>query len=598
MAKPSLLWLLATLCAASIGAQPLQRTLDSLRREIAVSPAGRFVPLAFALADTYMEVDRYDSAQHWLNRIAERLPLKEPSLPNYYLSSRQAEVYYYNGLQRLGLQESQRSLSMAQALNDSLLLADSHNFIGLFLINLDSPQNALPHFHEGIRYVRQPPHAPQYLSLSKPHHLWGNLGEAYEKLQRFDSAQWASRASLRLATEINWQRGVAVAHTNLGSVYAKTGHPDSALHHYTHAVAAAQTGGDFDVELLAYGGLATAEDNRQHPAEAVAWLQKGFDLIDRHALVNDLFLGQFLDAAVAVYRHANLKEPLAKALQQKAQLLAGQMANNNLQINAILNAGLANERRLLQLQVREAEQQREIANTRLYLLAALLVALAAGFVFYRYKTRQKLRLVRLQAKISQDLHDDVGSSVSSLQVYSAVADKLLETEPAKAQEMLRRIGRETTAVLENISDIVWSMKPSEEQPIETRIKNFAASVLGAAEIEFSVTVDEGVDASVRTIEARRNLLLLVKEAVNNAVKHSRATQVTVTVRRQATQVEVTVCDNGVGFVTGGVRNGGNGLAHMRRRTAESGGEFRLDAGPGKGTRITALFPLTKIGDGR
>ena len=129
--------------AVFVRGQSPSRIIDSL---VAITddnlPVDRYVSHCFTIADNYMEIDHYDSAQLWLNRIAEKLPLKQPSVANYFLSTRQAEVYYYNGLQRLGLQESQRSLSIAQSLHDSLLLADSYNFIGLFYINLDSTMQA------------------------------------------------------------------------------------------------------------------------------------------------------------------------------------------------------------------------------------------------------------------------------------------------------------------------------------------------------------------------------------------------------------------------------------------------------------------------
>ena len=92
-----------------------------------------YIRTAFFIADEYMNVEQYDSAQIWLNKIYEILPAKKALLFNYFLITRQAEVYYYNDLQQLGLQESYRGLQMAQDLNDSLLLADSYIFWAYFI---------------------------------------------------------------------------------------------------------------------------------------------------------------------------------------------------------------------------------------------------------------------------------------------------------------------------------------------------------------------------------------------------------------------------------------------------------------------------------
>jgi signal transduction histidine kinase len=557
-----------------------------------------YIAICFSIADDFMDIDQYDSAQIWLNNIAERLPLRQPSRANYFLSTRQAEVYYYNGLQRLGLQESERSLSIAQTLKDSLLLADAYNFLGLFHINLDSIRKAIPYFKKGMEYTRQPPFPGAYLSLTKPHHLYGNLAEAYEKLAMYDSAIYLSHISLQLASDIDWKRGMAVAHNNLGNSFLQKGMADSSFLHYKASQQITLVGGDFDVELLDYGGLARSEDLFGNRDKAMQWLQNGFALIKEKPSVNNLFAGQFLDNAVFVYKKYNESQLLSMALEKKSELLKKQMLDNNRQVNVILNAGLKNETRLLNLEVKEARQRNEIVNTRLYLLLSLFVLVVAGFLLYRYKTRQQLQIIQLQNKISQDLHDDVGSSLSSLQVYSSVADQVMEKQPEKARELLQKITHESAGLMENIGDIVWSMKTGKEQHInlENRIKNFVSDVLGAANINYKVTIEAGAEQWVKNMRARRNILLFIKEAVNNTVKYGRAATVSVSVKRLAEQLCVQVADDGSGFSLAEAEKKGHGLSNMRTRVEELKGIFEITTSPGKGTIVSALFPITNISD--
>ena len=84
------------------------------------------------LVEDYMDNEQYDSAQFWLNKIHVIIPSKQKTIKHYFLYARQAEVYYYNNLHQLGLQESRRGLQLATALKDSILIADSYNFVGLF----------------------------------------------------------------------------------------------------------------------------------------------------------------------------------------------------------------------------------------------------------------------------------------------------------------------------------------------------------------------------------------------------------------------------------------------------------------------------------
>ena len=586
-------------CSNTIYSQTVSQTIDSLKKEILnIEQEDKNIKIYFAIADNFMEIDQYDSAQIWLNKISAVLPYKEPSLSSYFLSTRQAEVYYYNGLQRLGLQESERSLAIAQTLHDSLLLADAYNFIGLFYINLDSNRTAIPYFKKGINFTKQPPYPNNYLSLTKPHHLYGNMAEAYEKMGKYDSAVYLSRISLKLAMQIDWKRGVAVAFNNLGNDFLKLNRADSSLYNYRMSVFTTQQSGDFDVELLNYGGLAKAEDKLQKKEQALQWLQVGFTLIKDKPSVNNLFANHFLDDAAFIYKKYDESNLLTMTLEKKTELLQKQIKNNNLQMNVILNAGLSNETRLLNLEVQQVKQQNEISNTRVYLLLAFLIMGMGAFLLYRYKSRQKLQIVQLQNKISQDLHDDVGSSLSSLQVYSTVAVQLMESQPAKAKEMLEKIAVQSKILMENIGDIVWSMKPDSEQQIQlnAKIKNFVSDVLSAANINYVINIDEGAEALIKNIAAKKNILLIIKEAVNNTVKYSNASHVAVSIKKIDEHICVQVADNGKGFDAAAEKIKGDGLSNMQKRTEELKGIFEITSTPGKGTTVSALLPIPIISD--
>jgi signal transduction histidine kinase len=572
-------------------------TIDSLKKTLKHNVnINENVKTYFTIADAFMDVDQYDSAQIWLNKIAETLPTKQASVSNYFLSSRQAEVYYYNGLLRLGLQESYRSLNIAKALHDSLLLADAYNFIGLFYINLDSNETAVPNFRKGIDFLKEPPLTTQYLGLSEPHHLYGNLAEAFTNLSKYDTAIYYAKRSLQLAKKINWNRGIAVAQNTIGDNFLKLKLVDSAIFYYNASIVVAQIGQDFDVEMLNYGGLSKAFQMSNNKALALKAVDKGLTIIKNHPIVNNLFTNQFYDDASFIYNSYNLHPQLASVLQQKNNLLEKQIKSNNGQMGIILDAGLQNETRVLSLQVAQATQQSNIAKTRLYYLGALIVIGLLAFAFYRYAIIQKLQKSRFRNKVSKDLHDDVGSSLSSLNVYSTVAAEVLESNPGKAKEMLQKISEQSVQLMENIGDIVWSMKSSKEETINlsTKIKNFASDVLSAAEINYQINVDESDDVSVKSITARRNILMIIKEAINNAVKYSCASNIIINIKKADTTFIINITDNGKGFDVETKKETGNGLSNMQKRAAELNGSVAILSSQGKGTTITALFPLAAL----
>jgi signal transduction histidine kinase len=571
----------------------LPALIDSAKRNYASQALtdGK-VTTAFFVADNFMDLDQYDSAQLWLNKIAEIYTIKKPSLFNYYLLSRQAEVYYYNGLLQLGLQSAMRSLDVATQLNDSLLLADACNMTGLFYTTMNEPAKARPYFYKGIPFSRQPPYPPQYLSLAKPHHLLGNMAETLEKLKENDSALLYSRRSLQKAAEIQWLRGMAVAHTNLGKVYYKKSQLDSSYRHYLLAMQTAQKGGDIDVELVSYAGLALSESGVTAAAD---WLQKGFALMHRAPQVNALFTKDFLTMALRFYRNHNNGEGIQNSYAAMVKLDSTRSSNNTRQMQNILNISSNNENRLLKLEVAEVTQQKELTNTRLYIALLAFLLMAGLFFIYRYYSRQRLKISALKNSISQDLHDDVGASLSSLHIYSSLAEKMVEENPAKAKELLRQITLNTLGVMDNMGDIVWAMKPQQgdEQSLEAKIKNYGASLLTEQEIPCTYQISPDADAKIKSMEARKNILLIIKEALNNIAKYSKATNVSVIVAEEEEHIAVRVIDNGVGFDPAAAKKG-NGLKNIQARCTALRGIYTITSSPGNGCTIDCKLPLTII----
>lgn len=554
-----------------------------------------YVNTCFYIADNYMDVEQYDSAQLWLNKIHEKIPAKTNSLNNYFLLTRQAEVYYYNNLQQIGLQESLRGLEMAKALKDSLLLADSYNFLGLFYMNIDSVKSSLQYYKEGILFTRQPPYPSNYLSLTKPHHLYGNLSEAYYKLKMFDSALINNTISLQKANQIKWQRGIAVANTSMGNIYLGLNNGDSAFYYFQKGIVISKNANEIDVELLCYGGLAQCYEMQNNYAKAKEQLNKGFTLLSEKPMINRFFALQFLSSAIETFKKNKDNNALVNALEIKSTIETANVKGSNAQIQTILNAGVANEKRLLSLEVEDAKQKQKIANSRLIITLIAFSFLGIGFFVYRYYQNQKLAISKMRHKISQDLHDDIGASLSSLQIYGAVAEKTFKTNPEKAIEMLQKIAVQSKTVMENMNDIVWSMNVNDANiiPLEAKVKNYSVELLSENNINFSCNIDNEIETNLKNITAKRNVLLIIREAMNNIAKYSYATQASLQMKINDKNLQILINDNGVGFdlVNGKM---GNGIFNMKQRVKELNGLFNIISKKNEGTTINIEIPLKVI----
>jgi signal transduction histidine kinase len=584
------------LCHCLSNAQQLTK-IDSAKKSIMVfsNNETNFIATCFFIADNYMDVEQYDSAQVWLNKIHLKLPTKSISLSNYFLTTRQAEVYYYNNLQQLGLQESLRGLEMARVLNDSLLLADSYNFLGLFYMNIDSANKSISFFKDGIKYTKQPPYPTNYLSLTKPHHLYGNLSEAYYKLKMYDSALLNNKKSLSKANEIDWQRGIAVAHKSMGDIFIGLKNTDSAIYYFTKGITISKKALEIDVQLLCYSGLAQCFEMKNIYTLAKQELNNGFILLKEKPMINRFFALQFLITAINIYKKNKDNSSLINALELKSEMETVNVKGSNTQIQTILNAGLTNEKRILNLEVDDAKQKQKLANSRLVIAIIAFALISIGFLVYRYYQNQKLAISKIRHTISQDLHDDIGASLSSLQIYGAVAEKTFKTNPEKAIEMLHKISTQSKTVMENMNDIVWSMNVNNANAtsLEAKVKNYSVELLSDNNINFNCAIDTAIEPLLKSITAKRNILLIIKEAMNNIAKYSEASVASLQISTVDKNLEIKITDNGIGFDISNSKKG-NGLGNMKQRAKELNGQLTINTTHNAGTSIFIVIPLKTV----
>jgi len=201
----------------------------------------------------------------------------------------------------------------------------------------------------------------------------------------------------------------------------------------------------------------------------------------------------------------------------------------------------------------------------------------------------------MRTKISQDLHDDIGGSLSSIQIYSAVVEREMKDNPDKAGMFLQQIKSNSRQVMEDISDIVWANKAMDQKDysMSVRIKGYGHELLSQKNIDCRYDIEPWVDQKITKPEARRNILLIIKEAIHNISKYSNATSAVVKLALIGTNLEITVSDNGSGFDIDSISRG-NGLGNMQQRAETLKGKFQVQSKPGNGTSVQVVIPLPNI----
>lgn len=204
---------------------------------------------------------------------------------------------------------------------------------------------------------------------------------------------------------------------------------------------------------------------------------------------------------------------------------------------------------------------------------------------FRRRLAEKEFTTRQQtiAAISRDLHDDVGSSLSGISLFTQMA--LAESGQKKTEAvdtLLHHINDYTQVVIERTGDLVWMMQPendSEEKMFE-RLEAFSRKLAAAGEVKLLFSKAAGFSLPVQQLSYRRNIYLACKEAVNNALKYSGCTTLVIECRDR----HIMIADDGSGFDPALV-NSGHGLIHMQQRAAECSATLVIDSAPGKGTQV-------------
>jgi signal transduction histidine kinase len=554
-----------------------------------------FVRRTFLQADVFMNNDYYDSAQFCLNDIYEKVNVRQPSCFSYYLTSRQTEVYYYNNLDQLGILSAKKGLKTAASLKDPYLLADAQNLYGLFLTNRGELNKAIVYFRKGIACHRQGKRNGHFLPLSELHHLYGNLSEAYGKINRRDEALYCARLSLSAARRLKNQRGIASALLNVGSYVLADGSIDSAANYFLLAGKQAMQSNDFDIELTSHGFLAKCAALKNDRQQALLSLQTGLSLMERYRQLNSFYALGFLDHAIGIYRKLGEFESLARMLEMKSRIQKATQERNNRQYETIMMTGLRNEQHIAALEVQEARQERSLATTRLYLLLLVFVLLAAGFIAYRYFTRQKLKLATVRNKISQDLHDEIGSTLSGIALYGYITrEQSKNGQVEEVDRSLAIIGKNATDMVRKLNDIVWVVNPRYDSfgNLLLRLEEYAVETAAPCGISVIMERDAAADRLKLSMDERKNTYLICKEAVNNALKYSDCTEIRIVAQVGVGRLTLKVQDNGCGFDRNSDRKNGNGIHNMASRAAAINAQCTLESSPGKGTKMELVCKIT------
>ncbi len=221
-----------------------------------------------------------------------------------------------------------------------------------------------------------------------------------------------------------------------------------------------------------------------------------------------------------------------------------------------------------------------------------------AYWLHGYRVARLLELEAVRTRIATDLHDDIGSNLSQIAVWSEVAKQRSAGGKFAEQsgdgfdplEHIATTARDTSSAM---SDIVWAINPRRDHlsDLILRMRRVAGEAFGARDIAWQFSAPEtdfNLDA-----HTRRELFLIFKESANNILRHSRAARVEITLSVNTSTLRLAITDDGCGFDAQMPErnNGGSGLDSMRLRAKNLGGTLQIQSMPGSGTQIALKVPL-------
>jgi signal transduction histidine kinase/ligand-binding sensor domain-containing protein len=232
-----------------------------------------------------------------------------------------------------------------------------------------------------------------------------------------------------------------------------------------------------------------------------------------------------------------------------------------------------------------------------FVLIASLLAGSAIYGGYRLRLARLLELERVRTRIASDLHDDIGASLSRMALMTEVVKREVGSPAAAPPRLLTDIADTARGLVDSMSDIVWSTDPRRDDlnSVVQRVRAFASDVLEAKQIHWEFEAPAGLEKVKLGPDQRRHLFLILKEAVNNAARHSGAASAAIAITISSKALTAEIRDDGRGVACSkaadGLSRGGHGLENMRKRAMELGGTLDVVSEPGLGTRLTLSVPL-------
>jgi signal transduction histidine kinase len=580
------------------------------------------------LVSIYQNAGRLDSAQYYLSHL-EALAKDRTDKKSAVRFAQAAGLFYknqgkYKEALPFLLESSQLTTTKVGKAGSLLNVGNAYLNLGELMNAADYHLKSLTIFEEiknergqsfclnslGVDYIklRQYEAAEKYLILSEKLKerledkrgfidCWINLGEVYEQTKRTERAMQYFKKALTLARELKLMREEAKINLSIGLILQERGKSEEAVGNFNEALRlGSQVGDSVLVSRVRTNLISTANNQQKEKKEEQVFLRNIKISLENKAL--EYAADGHIQLAKYYEQHNQFEKALKnlKIGHQLADSISGnQVAIQLKQLEEEYKATKKEKEITLlkkdrELQALSLSRQRVIITSGSITLIVIIVL--GSILVNRYKvtnqTKRLLEIEKVRNNIARDLHDDIGSTLSSINILSKVAR---EEKNGNTESYLKQIGEQSARMMEYMSDMVWSISPNNDSLSQMliRMREFANDILETKNIDYHF-LEKVSDDLVLNTEQRKNIFLVFKEALNNAAKYSQANRIEITLDRQNEWLVLAIHDNGKGFdpQTSKV---GNGLRNLCERASAMRGTLAITSAINEGTKIELKVPI-------
>lgn len=420
-------------------------------------------------------------------------------------------------------------------------------------------------------------------------------GWIYEKSGNYDSLFLNSNKILSLLQKKEDPYYIGLMHYRLAVYYNSINKPDKALGELRESL---RDGSLNDVNFLscAYREMGRSYALKELTGQAITYLNKSIENASKIHDPGELM--ETYELLWQVYMQEHMYKPAMDAYIQYnlfKDSIAGMhnIASMNLLSTQYEFGKKEDEIKLLSAEneLKTALAQKENQRKNFALAGIGILLLAGGYGFYWFRKKKQFQneqnLVNERLRISRELHDEVGATLSGVVMYSYLTKTQLQAQDLAGVENSLNIMQDSSSQMVNkLNDIVWLINPDKSSlpDLMQRLEEYARNMAAAKNMEVKVNTAEAIQQLQLTMDQRRNIYLFCKEAINNAVKYSEGTLLELSVQENRNLLELSVCDNGKGFDPGTVKRG-NGLDNLQKRAKEIGANYFVKAEKDKGCTV-------------